>query len=68
VGVVSRDHLTPEGFEYERARDWMTDTVVAACEEAHENGVEEIVLSDSHGNGQSIKIERLPDYVQIVRS
>ncbi|MBB6486185.1 M55 family metallopeptidase [Rhizobium lusitanum] len=68
VGVVSRDHLMPEGFEYENARRWMTDTVVNACEAAHEEGVEEIILSDSHGNGESILIDRLPDYVQIVRS
>jgi D-amino peptidase len=68
VGVVTRDHLAPEGFEYERARDWMTDTVVAACEAAHEAGATEIVVSDSHGNGESLKIEKLPDYTQIVRS
>ena len=68
VGVVSRDQLMPEGFEYENARRWMTDTVVHACEAAHEEGVEEVILSDSHGNGESILIDRLPDYVQVVRS
>ncbi len=68
VGVVSRDHLGPEGFEYENARRWMTDTVVHACEAAREEGVDEIILSDSHGNGESILIDRLPEYVQIVRS
>lgn len=68
VGVVSRDQLMPEGFEYENARRWMTDTVVNACEAAREEGVEEVILSDSHGNGESILIDRLPDYVQIVRS
>jgi D-amino peptidase len=68
VGVVTRDHLAPEGFEYQRAREWLTDTVVTACEAAHEAGVTEIVVSDSHGNGESILIERLPDYVQLIRS
>ncbi|CAN7647261.1 M55 family metallopeptidase [Ensifer sp. ENS07] len=68
VGVVSRDQLMPEGFEYENARRWMTDTVVHACEAAYEEGVEEVILSDSHGNGESILIDRLPDYVQVVRS
>lgn len=68
VGVVTRDHLAPEGFEYERARDWMTDTVVAACDAAQAAGATEIVVSDSHGNGQSLKIEKLPDCVQLVRS
>lgn len=68
VGVATRDHLAPEGFEYQRAREWFTDTVVAAAEAAHEVGVEEVVVSDSHGNGESLLIERLPDYVQLIRS
>lgn len=68
VGVVTRDHTSPEGFEYDRARDWMTDTVVAACEAAQEAGATEIVISDSHGNGESLKIDRLPESVQLVRS
>jgi D-amino peptidase len=68
VGVVTRDHTSPEGFEYDQARDWMTDTVVAACEGAQEAGATEIVISDSHGNGESLKIEKLPESVQLVRS
>jgi len=68
VGVVSREHTTPQGFEYERARDWMSDTVAAACEAAYAAGTSEIVISDSHGSGQNIKLERLPPRVQLVRS
>jgi D-amino peptidase len=68
VGVVSREHTTPQGFEYERARDWMSDTVAAACEAAYASGTSEIVISDSHGSGQNIKLERLPPTVQLVRS
>jgi D-amino peptidase len=68
VGVVSREHTGPQGFEYERARDWMTDTVAAACEAAYAAGASEIVISDSHGSGQNLKLERLPEKVQLVRS
>jgi len=68
AGVVSRDQLAPGRFEYEAARDWMTQAVVSACETAHELGAEEIVVSDSHGNGQNIRFERMPAYVQLVRS
>jgi D-amino peptidase len=68
VGVVTRDHLSPDGFEYQRARVWYSDTVAAACEAAHEAGCSEIVVSDSHGNGESLLIERLPPYVQLIRS
>ncbi len=68
AGVVSRETSGPSGFEYERARDWMTAEVVAACEAAFESGASEVVVSDSHGNGQNIKIDQLPDHVRIVRS
>ena len=68
AGVVSRDNLSPGRFEYESARDWMTQAVVSACETAHELGAEEIVVSDSHGTGQNIRFERMPPYVQLVRS
>jgi D-amino peptidase len=68
AGVVSRDNLSPGRFEYEAARDWMTQAVVSACEAAHELGAQEIVVSDSHGTGQNIRYERMPAYVQLVRS
>ena len=68
VGVVSREQTTSQGVEYERARDWMSDTVAAACEAAYAAGATEIVISDSHGSGQNIKLERLPQTVQLVRS
>jgi len=68
AGVVSRENLLPGRFEYEQARDWMTQAVVSACESAREMGATEVVVSDSHGNGQNIRFERMPEYVQLVRS
>jgi D-amino peptidase len=68
AGVVSPDNLMPGRFEYEQARDWMTEAVLAACETVREAGAEEVVVSDSHGNGQNIRFERMPSYVQLVRS
>jgi D-amino peptidase len=68
VGVVTADHLGPDGFEYQRAREWMTGELLAAIDAAREGGVSEIVVADSHGNGQNILIDRLPDDVLIVRS
>jgi D-amino peptidase len=68
AGVVSRDNTMPGKFEYEPARDWMTQAVVSACETARELGAEEVVVSDSHGNGQNIRYEAMPPYVQLVRS
>ncbi len=68
AGVVSSENTFPGHFEYEQARDWMTNATLSACEAAHELGVREIVVSDSHGNGQNIRWERMPEYVQLVRS
>lgn len=68
AGVATMEHLTPAGFEYQQAREWMTAEVIAASEAAYASGIEEVVVSDSHGNGQSLLLEKLPDYVQVIRS
>lgn len=70
TGVVSPDQLGPAGFEYQRAREWMTAEVAAAIQGAKEAGATEFVVSDSHGNGESLLIDRLPTDVpvRIVRS
>jgi D-amino peptidase len=66
-GVVQPAQLGPEGFEYQRAREWMTGEANAAIAGIRETGPAEIVVCDSHGNGQSILIDKLPDDVRIVR-
>jgi len=68
AGAVTADQLRPEGFEYERFRRFMTDETVAAVRAAQLAGAVEIVVSDSHGNGESLLIESLPKDVRVVRS
>ena len=68
AGVVSGEHMSPAGFEYNLAREWYTAEVNAACDAAFANGIDEIVMSDSHGNGQSLLIDKLSDKVQLIRS
>src|SRR5688572_25261341 len=68
VGVVTNEQLGPQGFEYARFREFMTQEVNAAIEGALAAGATEIVVSDSHGNGQNLLIEKLPSNVWIVRS
>lgn len=68
AGVVSDAQLGPEGFEYQRFREFMTNEVNAAIDAAFAAGATEILVSDSHGNGQNLLIEKLPKNVQIVRS
>lgn len=70
TGVASADQLSPGSFEYERAREWMTGEVLAAIQGARDAGATEFVVSDSHGNGESLLIDRFPADipVTIVRS
>ena len=68
VGAVTGEQLGPGGFEYERFRQFMTNEVNAAIDAARAAGANEFVISDSHGNGQNLLIDQLPDDVTIVRS
>ena len=68
VGAVTDAQLGPGGFEYERFRQFMTNEVNAAIDAARAAGADEFVISDSHGNGQNLLIDQLPDDVTIVRS
>jgi len=68
AGVVSEQQLSPAGFEYARFREFQTAEVLAAIAGAREAGATEIVVSDSHGNGQNLLIERLPADVTVIRS
>lgn len=68
AGVVTADQLGPTGFEYERFRHFMTNETLAAVRAAKEAGATEIVVSDSHGNGENLLIEEFPAEVRIVRA
>lgn len=68
AGVVTNEQLGPAGFEYQRARQFMTDETLAAIQGARDAGATEILVSDSHGNGQNLLIDQLPDDVRIIRS
>jgi D-amino peptidase len=68
AGVVTADQLGPAGFEYERFRRFMTNEALAAVRAAKESGATEILVSDSHGNGESLLIEQFPKDVRIVRA
>ncbi|HEX5874804.1 MAG TPA: M55 family metallopeptidase [Pyrinomonadaceae bacterium] len=68
VGAVTGEQLGPQGFEYARFREFMTQEVNAAIEAAFAAGATEIVVSDSHGNGQNLLIEKLPKNILLVRA
>jgi D-amino peptidase len=68
VGSVTGEQLGPGGFEYQRFREFMTAEVNAAIDAARAAGAIEFVVSDSHGNGQNLLIDKLPDDVTVIRS
>ena len=68
VGAVTGDQLGPSGFEYETFRELMTAEVNAAIDAARQAGATEILVSDSHGNGQNLLLDKLPQDIQLVRS
>jgi len=68
TGVVTGEQLGPSGFEYARFRQIMTDEVNTVIDAAREAGATDFLVSDSHGNGQNLLIEQLPDDVMIVRA
>lgn len=68
AGVVGRDQLSPQGFEYGQFRNFMTAEVNAAIEAARDTGATEILVSDSHGNGLNLLLDALPQDIEIVRS
>lgn len=68
VGAVTGDQLGPGGFEYQRFREFMTREVLAAIAAAREEGATEFVVSDSHGNGENLLLEMLPEDITVVRS
>jgi D-amino peptidase len=68
VGAVTDAQLGPNGFEYQRFREFMTNEVLAAIEGARAAGATEFLVSDSHGNGQNLLIDKFPKDIQIIRS
>ena len=66
-GVVTDQQLGPTGFEYARAREWMTAEALAAIAGAREAGATQFVVADAHGNMQNLLIERFPADVTIIR-
>jgi hypothetical protein len=67
TGVVSNEQLGPDGFEYQRFREFMTAEALAAIEGAREAGATQFVIADSHGNMQNLLIDRFPTDVTIIR-
>ncbi len=67
-GVVTTDQTAQGGFEYEKARKWMTAEANAAIQAAFESGATEVLVSDSHGNGLSLIPDELDERARLIRA
>lgn len=66
-GVVSGDQTSPEGWEYQQARKWMTGEANAAIQAAFDAGASEVLVSDSHGNAESLLLDELDNRARLIR-
>ena len=57
-----------KGREYEKFRQLMTKEVNAAIAGAFDAGATEVVVGDSHGDGQNIDVELLDKRVRLIRA
>jgi D-amino peptidase len=58
----------PKGREYQQFRRLMTEEVNAAVGGAFDAGATQVMVSDSHGDGQNIDVELLDKRASLVRS
>jgi len=58
-GVTHWDHVEPGHPEYARFREIMTEEVNAAVDGALDGGATSIVVTDGHGDGRNILVEKL---------
>jgi len=70
VGGVStwRVQADSKGREYEKFRVLMTKEVNAAIAGAFDAGATEVLVGDSHGDGQNIDVELLDKRVRLIRA
>ncbi|NML74154.1 peptide ABC transporter [Rhizobium sp. S-51] len=67
AGIADWDEAERTHADYADFRRLMTNEVLAACEGARSAGASEVVIKDAHDSGRNIIVERLPDYVRIMR-
>jgi D-amino peptidase len=65
--VVIPGHLNLKGSLYDEARRIATRITLIAADELSNNGVDDVVIADSHGPMVNLLVDDLPEYVEIVR-
>ncbi|MCK5631773.1 M55 family metallopeptidase [Candidatus Bathyarchaeota archaeon] len=65
--VVIPAHLNLKGSLYDEARKIATQVTLIVADELNKNGVDQVVIADSHGPMVNLIVDSLPEYVEIVR-
>lgn len=65
--LVSRDHLSLGRPLFDEARRIATSVVSTLAEALHDLGFSEVMIADSHGDMVNLDVERLPEYVEVIR-
>ncbi len=65
--VVIPGHLNLKGSLYQEAREIATKIALIVVKELKEQGVDQVVLADSHGPMVNVLVDDLPEFVEIVR-
>ena len=67
AGVVTSLQSSSSGAEYAKAREWMTNEVLAAIEGARAAGATEFLVADSHGNMQNLLPDKFGSDTRLIR-
>lgn len=67
AGVATSLQSSCSGSEYAKAREWMTNEVMAAIEGARAAGATEFLVADSHGNMQNLLPDKFDPDTRLVR-
>ncbi|MEM0460210.1 MAG: M55 family metallopeptidase [Thermofilaceae archaeon] len=65
--IVSRDHLSPGRPLFDEARRIATSVVSTLAEALYDLGFGEVMVADSHGEMVNLDVEKLPEYVEVIR-
>ncbi|MFX1285880.1 MAG: M55 family metallopeptidase [Promethearchaeota archaeon] len=65
--IVIPGHLSLKGTLYSEARKIATKVVLIVADELNRTGFDKVIIADSHGPMVNIKVDDLPEYVEIVR-
>jgi len=66
AGVVHVDQTRRTGYDYERARKWMTAEANAAIAGAYDGGATAVLVNDSHGDMRNLVLDDLDRRAELI--